>query len=144
MPAGKAEIKDTEDEGIHIEFLINPKEFYCIEDETQGVMCQRIELGDLDATGRPIPIPIEDIEVKVEADYIIEAIGQEIDLTGFDTHKFKVTKSNTFIVNEKFFTNVPKVLAGGDCVLGSKSVVDAVAHGRLIADQIYDFLKENN
>jgi glutamate synthase (NADPH/NADH) small chain len=144
MPAGKAEIKDTEDEGINIEFLINPKEFYCTEDDSQGITCQRIELGDLDASGRPIPIPIEDIEVKIEADYIIEAIGQEIDLTGFDTHKFEVTKSNTFIVNEKFFTNVPKVLAGGDCVLGSKSVVDAVAHGKLIADQIYNFLKGKN
>ncbi|MFX1304705.1 MAG: FAD-dependent oxidoreductase [Promethearchaeota archaeon] len=144
MPAGRAEIKDTENEGIDIEFLIKPKELYCSEDETNEIMCQRIELGDIDATGRPTPIPIEDIEIKVEADYIIEAIGQEIDLTGFDKDKFKVTKSNTFIVNEKFFTSVPKVLAGGDCVLGSKSVVDAVAHGKLIADQIYDFLKRKN
>jgi len=144
MPAGKTEIKDTEDEGIDIEFLITPKEFYCSEDETQGIICQRIELGDIDATGRPTPIPIEDIEIKVKADYIIEAIGQEIDLTGFDEHKFKMTKSNTFIVNEKFFTSVPRVLAGGDCVLGSKSVVDAVAHGKLIADEIHDFLKGKN
>lgn len=141
MPAGKAEIEDTENEGILIEFLINPKEFYCTEDESQGIMCQRIKLGDIDTSGRPTPIPIEDIEIKVEADYIIEAIGQETDLTGFDTNKFKTTKSNTFVVNEKFFTSVPKVLAGGDCVLGSKSVVDAVAHGKIIADQIYDFLK---
>lgn len=140
MPAGKAEIEDTENEGIQIEFLINPKEFYCTEDESQGIVCHRIKLGEEDASGRPIPIPIEDIEIKVEADYIIEAIGQEIDLSGFDTHKFKTTKTNTFVVNEKFFTSVPKVLAGGDCVLGSKSVVDAVAHGKLIADQIYDFL----
>jgi len=144
MPAGKTEIKDTEDEGIYIEFLITPKEFYCSEDETQGIICQRIELGDVDATGRPTPIPIEDIEIKVKADYIIEAIGQEIDLTGFDEQKFKMTKSNNFIVNEKFFTSVPRVLAGGDCVLGSKSVVDAVAHGKLIADEIHDFLKGKN
>ncbi|MFX1567549.1 MAG: FAD-dependent oxidoreductase [Promethearchaeota archaeon] len=144
MPAGKVEIKDTEDEGIYIEFLIEPKEFYCSEDETKGIMCQKIELGDIDATGRPTPIPIEDVEIKVEADYIIEAIGQEIDLTGFDKDKFKLTRANTFIVNEKFFTNVPRVLAGGDCVLGSKSVVDAVAHGKLIADQIYFFLKDKH
>ncbi len=144
MPAGKAEIQDTENEGIHIEFLVKPKEFYCTDEVSQGIVCQRVELGDKDTSGRPTPIPIEDIEIKVEADYIIEAIGQEIDLSGFDTHKFKTTKSNTFIVNEKFFTNVPKVLAGGDCVLGSKSVVDAVAHGKIIADQIYDFLKEKN
>ncbi len=141
MPAGTVEIEDTENEGIHIEFLIKPKEFYCTEDKSQGVVCQKIELGDIDASGRPTPIPIDDFEIKVEADYIIEAIGQDIDLSGFDTHKFNISKSNTFIVNEKFFTNVPKVLAGGDCVLGSKSVVDAVAHGKIIADQIYDFLK---
>ncbi|MFX1390010.1 MAG: FAD-dependent oxidoreductase [Promethearchaeota archaeon] len=141
MPAGKAEIADTENEGIHIEFLINPKEFYCTDDESTGIMCQRIELGDIDESGRPTPIPIEDIDINIEADYIIEAIGQEIDLSGFDKDKFKITKSNRFIVNEKFFTNVPNVLAGGDCVIGSKSVVDAVAHGKIIADQIYDFLK---
>ncbi len=141
MPAGKAEIEDTENEGINIEFLINPKEFSCSDDESTGIVCQGVELGDLDASGRPTPIPIKDIEIKFDADYIIEAIGQEIDLSGFDTHKFNVTKSNKFIVNERFFTNVPNVLAGGDCVLGSKSVVDAVAHGKIIADQIYDFLK---
>lgn len=141
MPAGKIEIKDTENEGISIEFLITPKEFYCTEDESQGAVCHRIELGKLDESGRPTPTPLEDIEIKVEADYIIEAIGQETDLTGFDLNKFKVTKQNTFVVNENFFTTVPKVLAGGDCVIGSKSVVDAVAHGKIIADQIYDFLK---
>jgi NADPH-dependent glutamate synthase beta subunit-like oxidoreductase len=139
MPAGKGEIEETENEGIHIEFLINPKEFYCSDDESTGIKCQRVELGESDESGRPTPIPIEDIDVKVKADYIIEAIGQEIDLSGFDTDKFEITKSNRFIVNEKFFTNVPNVLAGGDCVLGSKSVVDAVAHGKIIADQIYDF-----
>ena len=142
MPAGKATIEDTENEGIRIEFLIKPKEFYCTEDESQGVVCQRIKLGDIDASGRPSRIPIEDIEINFEADYIIEAIGQETDLSGFDTNKFKTTISNTFVVNERFFTSVPKVLAGGDCVLGSKSVVDVVAHGKIIADQIYDFLKK--
>ncbi|MFX1428089.1 MAG: FAD-dependent oxidoreductase, partial [Promethearchaeota archaeon] len=141
MPAGKAEIEDTENEGIHIEFLITPKEFYCTEDEYQGIVCHRIELGELDESGRPTPTPIEDIEIEVEADYIIEAIGQETDLTGFDLDKFKITKQNTFVVNENFFTSVARVLAGGDCVVGSKSVVDAVAHGKIIADQIYDFLK---
>jgi len=141
MPAGKAEIEDTENEGIAIEFLINPKEFNCTEDEVLGAVCQRIELGEIDESGRPTPIPIEDIEIKVEADYIIEAIGQETDLTGFDENKFDLTEQNTFIVNEKFFTSVPKVLAGGDCVVGSKSVVEAVAHGKIIAEHLYDFLK---
>jgi glutamate synthase (NADPH/NADH) small chain len=46
------------------------------------------------------------------------------------------------VVNEKFFTTVPRVLAGGDCVHGSKSVVDAVAQGKIIANNIMKFLKK--
>jgi glutamate synthase (NADPH/NADH) small chain len=142
MPAGKIEVEHSEEEGIAMEFLVNPKEFICREDEFQGAVCHKMELGQIDLSGRPIPIPIEGTEVKIEADYIIEAIGQEPNLRGFDINKFKISKRNTFMVDNKFFTNVPKVLAGGDCVLGSKSVVHAVAHGKIIADQIIDFLKK--
>lgn len=140
MPAGEIEIKHAEEEGIFMEFLINPKEFVCKEDEFQGVVCQMMELGEIDLSGRPHPIPIEGTEVKIEADYIIEAVGQNPDLHGFDTDKFKITKRNTFEVNERLFTSVSNVLAGGDCVLGSKSVVHAVAHGKIIANEIINFL----
>ncbi|MFX0147690.1 MAG: FAD-dependent oxidoreductase [Candidatus Hodarchaeota archaeon] len=140
MPAGKAEIRDTEDEGISIKYLTNPVEFICTENEFQIAICQKVELGDTDESGRPRPILIENSEFKVKADYIIEAIGQEPNLKGFDKNKFKITLVNTFEVNDKFFTSVSKVLAGGDCVTGSKSVVDAVAQGKIIAEQIRDFL----
>ncbi|MFW9866447.1 MAG: FAD-dependent oxidoreductase [Candidatus Thorarchaeota archaeon] len=142
MPAGKVEIEDTENEGIEIKFLINPKEFQCAEDQDQGAVCQMMELGEYDESGRPKPYPIEDSEIKIEGDYIIEAIGQDPDLRGFDKNKFKTTVRNTFLVNEEFFTSVSNVLAGGDCVLGSKSVVDAVAQGKIIAEEIRDYLKE--
>ncbi|MFW9945766.1 MAG: FAD-dependent oxidoreductase [Candidatus Odinarchaeota archaeon] len=140
MPAGIIEIKDTEDEDISIKYLTNPVEFICTENDFQITVCQKVKLGELDSSGRPKPIPIEESEFKVKADYIIEAIGQEPDLFGFDRSEFKITKWNTFEVDDKFFTSVPKVLAGGDCVTGSKSVVEAVAQGKIIAEQIRDFL----
>ncbi|MFW9829913.1 MAG: FAD-dependent oxidoreductase [Candidatus Thorarchaeota archaeon] len=140
MPAGKAEIRDTEEEGISIKYLTNPVEFVCTENEFQIAVCQKVKLGDLDDSGRPKPILVDNSEFKIEADYIIEAIGQEPNLEGFDKNKFKITRANTFEVNDKFFTSVSKVLAGGDCVTGSKSVVDAVAQGKIIANQIRDLL----
>ncbi|MFX1297730.1 MAG: FAD-dependent oxidoreductase [Promethearchaeota archaeon] len=140
MPAGRVEIKDAEDEGISIKYLTNPVEFICSENEFHITVCQKIKLGELDSSGRPKPIPIKESEFKIEADYIIEAIGQEPDLIGFDKTEFKITKWNTFEVDDKFYTSVPKVLAGGDCVTGSKSVVDAVAQGKIIAKQIQDSL----
>ena len=142
MLAGKIEIEHAEEEGINIEFLVNPKEFVCSEDEFQGAVCQMMDLGELDDSNRPIPIPIEGSEVRYEADYIIEAVGQEPDLRGFDINNFKITKKKTFVVNNSFFTNVPTVLAGGDCVVGSKSVVHAVADGKIIANQIIESFKK--
>ncbi|MFX0060120.1 MAG: FAD-dependent oxidoreductase, partial [Candidatus Heimdallarchaeota archaeon] len=120
MPAGKTEIKESLEEGIRISFLTNPVAFICTEGELQGAVCQKMELGDEDSSGRPKPIPIENSNFKVEADYMIEAIGQEPDLDEFDTNKLKTTRWNTIEVNEKFFTSIPQVLAGGDCVTGSK------------------------
>ncbi|MBY9010135.1 MAG: FAD-dependent oxidoreductase [Candidatus Lokiarchaeota archaeon] len=142
MPAGKGEIQDTEDEGIAISYLIAPVKYVCTEDKIQGAVCQKIELGDPDSSGRPTPIPIDASNFNVEADYIIEAIGQEPDLDGFNTEKLKITDMNTFIVNEKFVTSIPDVLAGGDCVTGSKRVVEAVAHGKIIADQLKSIFSE--
>ena len=136
MPAGKFEIRDTEDEGIPISFLVTPSKYVCEEDEIQGAVCQKIELGDADSSGRPTPIPIENSDFKVKADFIIEAIGQEPDLTGFNTEKLKISKVNTIIINSRFETSIPDVFAGGDCTTGSKSVIEAVAHGKIIADQI--------
>jgi NADPH-dependent glutamate synthase beta subunit-like oxidoreductase len=103
-----------------------------------------MRLGEIDLTNRPKPIPIEGSEFKIKAAYIIEAIGQKPDLTGFEQDTFDISKRNTFIVNEEYFTSVPKVLAGGDCVSGSKSVVNAVAQGKKIAINIHEFLKKAN
>jgi glutamate synthase (NADPH/NADH) small chain len=99
-----------------------------------------MELGDEDETGRPKAIPIENSNFKVDSDYIIEAVGQEPNLSEFDTNKLKITKWNTIKVNDKSFTSIPRVLAGGDWVTGSKSVVDAVAHGKIITDHIRELL----
>jgi glutamate synthase (NADPH/NADH) small chain len=146
MPAGKQEIEDAENEGVEIKFLTNPKRFVCdnSEDQNRGAICQRMRLGEIDLTNRPKPIPIEGSEFKIKAAYIIEAIGQKPDLTGFEQDTFDISKRNTFIVNEEYFTSVPKVLAGGDCVSGSKSVVNAVAQGKKIAINIHEFLKKAN
>ncbi|MFX1557744.1 MAG: FAD-dependent oxidoreductase [Promethearchaeota archaeon] len=138
MPAGKTEIRESLEEGIRISFLTNPVAFICTEEELQGAVCQRMELGDEDSSGRPKAIPIKNSNFKVEADYMIEAVGQEPDLDKFDTNELRITSWNTIEINDKFFTSIPQVLAGGDCVTGSKSVVDAVAHGKIIANHICD------
>lgn len=142
MPAGKIEIRDTEDEGIPIIFLTNPTEFVCREEELKGAKCHKMELGELDPSGRPLPIPLQDTDFTIEANYVIEAIGQVPDVSGFDLNKYEITEQNTFVVDNNFKTSVPGVYAGGDCVTGSRSVVEAVAQGKVIAEKIHRILSD--
>ncbi len=140
MPAGEQEISETEEEGIPILFLTNPSEFICCDDEVESINCIKMELGELDKSGRPRPIPIEGSEFNIDADIIIEAISQEPDLTGFDDKKFEISRWNTFEVDEHYSTTIPGVFAGGDCVTGPKTVVEAVAQGKEIANEIHKYL----
>jgi NADPH-dependent glutamate synthase beta subunit-like oxidoreductase len=71
---------------------------------------------------------------------MIEAVGQGPDLDEFDTNKLRITRWNTIEINEKFFILIPQVLAGDDCVTGLKSVVDAAAHGEIIANHIRELI----
>ncbi|NVM01020.1 MAG: FAD-dependent oxidoreductase [Candidatus Helarchaeota archaeon] len=144
MPAGEVEIHHTEEEGIPINFLTNPTAIICINDEVVGIKCIKMRLGEEDASGRPRPIPIENSYFKKDAVFMIEAISQEPDLSDFDKNKFEINRWNTFEVNENYSTSVPGVFAGGDCVTGPKSVVDAVAQGKKIAKKIHKFLGFEN
>ncbi|MHA1300193.1 MAG: FAD-dependent oxidoreductase [Candidatus Helarchaeota archaeon] len=140
MPAGEVEVRDTEEEDIPINFLTNPTECYCIGDKLTGLKCIRMQLGDIDKSGRPRPIPVEGSDFHINADFMIEAISQEPDLDGFEINEFEINRWNTFEVNENFETSVHGVFAAGDCVTGPKTVVEAVAAGKKVAEKIHKFL----
>ncbi|MEW6681278.1 MAG: FAD-dependent oxidoreductase, partial [bacterium] len=117
MPASKKEISEAEEEGVKIEFLVAPNRVF--ED---GIECIKMKLGEPDASGRKKPIPIPQSEFKIKADTIIAAIGQRIDeeIMGF-------VEDNVF--------------AGGDCVLGPSTVVEAIAEGKKKAIAIMNYLE---
>ncbi|HUT79544.1 MAG TPA: FAD-dependent oxidoreductase, partial [Polyangia bacterium] len=58
MPALPEEIREAEEEGIRFEFLAAPIEIPG-SGAVQRVCCQRMELGEPDASGRRRPVPIE-------------------------------------------------------------------------------------
>ncbi len=57
MPANPAEIEEARKEGVKFEFLVAPIEVQtCTLDRPGGMVCQRMELGEPDASGRRRPI----------------------------------------------------------------------------------------
>ncbi|MEW6482343.1 MAG: FAD-dependent oxidoreductase [bacterium] len=114
MPASKKEIKEAEEEGVKIEFLVAPNRVF--ED---SIECIRMELGEPDSSGRRKPIPISGSEFKIKTDTIITAIGQRV--------------SESYNIGGNVF-------AGGDCVSGPATVVEAIASGKKGATSIMNYL----
>jgi len=76
MPARGEEIHHAEEEGVEFLLLAAPLEF--IGDENgrlTGVRCQKMELGEPDASGRRRPVPIEGSEFEIACDTAVVAIG---------------------------------------------------------------------
>ena len=78
MPALDEEIEKAEQEGVRFEFLTQP---VGAGEKAGGVdlTCCRMELGDLDESGRPRPVRVEGSEYAVRCDAVIKAIVERPD-----------------------------------------------------------------
>ena len=143
MPAGEDEIRIAEEEGIKIRFLTIPKRLKGREGKVTHLECIRAELGEQDEGGRRRPVPVKGTEFDIEADTVILSIGQTVDIAPIiDAQEIGVTPRNTFRVNpETLQTNMPDVFAGGDCVTGPASVIEAIGAGKKAARAIHRSLR---
>ena len=143
MPAQEEEIEEAEHEGIKIEYLTAPTRLFIENGHIKGMECIRMQLGDLDESGRPRPVPIPGSEFKIEADTIIPAISQSADLS-FLSQKdgIKTTRGGGIEADPLTLeTSVKGVFAGGDVVTGPQTYIDAMGAGRKAAISINRYLK---
>ena len=142
MPAVKSEIEEAIIEGIDIQFLAAPTKVLSSNGKIEAIECIRMELGDIDVSGRRRPVPIPGSEFKVEVDTLILAISQEPDVSLLDGNGLSVTKWNTIEVDpETLLTNVEGIFAGGDVVTGPNTVTEAMAHGKIAAQMIDKYIR---
>lgn len=136
MPAYEEEVAEAIQEGVTINCLTQP--IRIITDKkgrVKAVSCLRMGLGTFDASGRRRPLAQSQDPLTVQADQVIMAIGQRLDLSG-------LTGDVPLILNDRRFisidpttgaTSVERVFAGGDCTDGPSSVVEAIAAGERAA-----------
>ncbi len=143
MPANAWEIEEAEREGIKIHYLASPLKILGENGKVVGMECIQNKLGKPDSSGRRRPVPIKGSEFNIETETIIPAISQEPDLSWLPAgHKLKISKWNSFEVDEDTLaTNVKGIFAGGDCVTGPKTVIEAIAAGHKAAKSIDRYLQ---
>jgi NADH-quinone oxidoreductase subunit F len=147
MPAYAEEIEEALLEGVEISCLTQPVEITADDKgKASGVRCMRMELGGFDTTGRRRPTASKQEKFVIEADQVIIAIGQRLD-TGI------LFGEDRILLNERGFisadpvtgrTSHPDIFAGGDCVDGPSSVVEAIAAGEKAAVGIDSSLTGGN
>ncbi len=146
MPAHHEEVDAAEREGVKLELLVSPLELIAENGKLKAIRCQRMELGEPDASGRRKPVPIKGAVTDFHCEYIFAAIGQDTDLTALSKEPENLhpaaSKWSTLQADPKTMaTNIKGVFAGGDVVIGPSAVIDAIAHGRFAALAIDGYLK---
>lgn len=137
MPANPEEIDAALEEGIEIVYLVAPTKVT----RDNGILkleCQRMELGEPDASGRRRPVPIEGSEFTTELDTIIAAIGQRPQVP--KDFNIEIGRGNTIKVDDNMMTTRQGVFSGGDCQTGPAAAIQAIAAGRKAAEAIDRYL----
>jgi glutamate synthase (NADPH) small subunit (EC 1.4.1.13) len=144
MPAYHFEYQFALSEGVSFMFLTQPIEVISENGKVTGLKCNRMDLGQPDASGRRNPYVLPDSEFVEPTDMVIKAIGQvkpAAFLKMLEPYGIKDVKGY-IKVNEGNVTDHPKIFAGGDCVRshGEASTVMAVQDGKIAAKAIYESL----
>ncbi|HEV2276081.1 MAG TPA: NAD(P)-dependent oxidoreductase [Acidobacteriaceae bacterium] len=137
MTAYEHEYAFAKGEGIEFRFLAQPVRVLSKGGQVVGLECARIRLGAADASGRPSPELLPDLNFTLPADEIVRAIGQQKPSLAA-TLPLKTTHGY-ITVDENFETSIAGVFAAGDCVRshGAASTVMAVQDGKLAAAAIH-------
>src|SRR6056297_812824 len=151
IPARIEEYHHAVEEGIEFHWLTNPVEYLSDEEGAiKAVKVQKMQLGDKDSSGRRRPVPIEGAYETMEADTVIEAIGQTPNKVLLDTFQdVRLNKKGNIEVDEKTLgcypetdeSSVEGIFAGGDIVTGAATVIEAMGAGKRAAASIDRYLK---
>jgi glutamate synthase (NADPH/NADH) small chain len=143
MSARVEEYHHAIEEGVKFNWLTNPLEV--IDDGTgwvSGLKCQKMRLGEPDASGRARPIPIEGSEFVLPVENVVLAIGTTPNpLLTRTTAGLATNKKGCLVADAQTgLTSKSLVFAGGDAVTGAATVILAAGAGKRAAKAIHEAL----
>ncbi len=136
MPAHEYEVEEAEHEGIDFINRRGPQRITVSNGQATGVETIGV-LSVFDEDGRFSPVFDDNDIQQVEADTIILAIGQAIDIDCLGAGSPEISPRRTILVDEDTgATSLPGVWSGGDAAKGPRTLIDAIADGRRAAADI--------
>ncbi len=141
MTALPDEITGALAEGAELMTLAAPVRIEADEDgAAKALWVQPQIIGEMDKAGRPRPGKAALEEVRIPADVIVVAIGQGIEIQGFDQAGVPIQRGAFVAGLSGQVRDMDSVFAGGDCVTGPATAIRAIAAGKVAAANIDEHL----
>lgn len=141
MPAESKEISDAKKEGVEFQFLNNIVKILGTN-KVEKIECIKTELVQKEGETRKSPVNIENSNYILNMDYVVMAVGGEVDKDLIEKCNISTTTKKYVQVNENNQTSDEKVFAGGDVVGQNSTVAWAASDGKNVASKIIKFLEE--
>jgi Pyruvate/2-oxoacid:ferredoxin oxidoreductase delta subunit len=135
MPAIPEEIDESIDEGIVIDYLCSPVRI-SHRDGRHRLLCQRMELGEADDSGRRRPVPLPGSEFEIACDRVILALGQAADLSLLPSG-VELSGNRPVKIECKGAGEAP-LYAAGDLLTNEGTVTAAIGCGKDMALQLHE------
>ena len=137
MTALPDEVTGSMAEGAELLTLMAPVRIEADEEGNAAALWVQPQLiGEADKSGRPRPNKADLPEQRIPADIIVVAIGQGIEIQGFEQAGVPI-KRGTFVAGlSGQVGDMGNLFAGGDCVTGPATAIRAIAAGKVAAANI--------
>lgn len=137
LPAHEFEVDEAKVEGIRFVHRRGPARILTRDGRTSGLETIGVE-SVFDEEGRFAPVFDRDDVAVFDADTVILAIGQAIDLEALGPDGPEISPRRTIAVDsDTGATSLGGVWSGGDAAKGPRTLIDAIADGRRSAAAIH-------
>lgn len=133
MPADREELENAIKDGVILKELILPDSY-----ENGKLICQNMQLGQPDESGRKRPEKIEGKFTELNIDFIIPAIGELTDFELLANNGLNIVNKYGIETSKNNETSVENIYICGDAHTGPASVVEAIADAGIVADAIIE------
>ena len=123
-------------------FLTNPVEVTADDKGwVKGLKCEKMQLGEADASGRRSPEPTGEF-IEIETNTVIMSLGTVPNpLIAATTPGLERNRKGGIDATDDGVTSRKGVFAGGDAVTGAATVILAMGAGRKAAKTIDEYIK---
>lgn len=144
MTALRAEIDSAMQEGVEMMTLQAPDHIEVENGQAVALYTQPQFIGPV-KRGRPAPQKADKPPVRVPADVVLIAVGQDIESAPFEEAGMQADRTY-FEADDglKSVGSLDNVFVGGDCQVGPKTVIIAIGAGKVAARNIDDYLGFNH